>query len=75
VEVLHDPSIDNGRDRFWGLSWRVANADEARARLAQAGLDVSDVRTGLKPGTRVFTVRNGTCGVPTLMIEPSAKPD
>ncbi|WP_135210004.1 VOC family protein [Vitreimonas flagellata] len=75
VEVLHDPAIDNGRDCFWGLSWRVANADETRARLAHAGLDVCDVRTGLKPGTRVFTVRNGTCGVPTLMIEPSTKPD
>jgi catechol 2,3-dioxygenase-like lactoylglutathione lyase family enzyme len=75
VEVLHDPSIDTGRDRFWGLSWRVASADAARARLAEAGLDVSEVRTGLKPGTRVFTVRNGTCGVPTLMIEPDAKPD
>ena len=75
VEVLHDPSIGTGRDRFWGLSWRVARADAARARLAEAGLDVSEVRTGLQPGTRVFTVRNGACGVPTLMIEPSAKPD
>jgi catechol 2,3-dioxygenase-like lactoylglutathione lyase family enzyme len=75
VEVLHDPSIDTGRDRFWGLSWRVANADAARARLAEAGVEVSEVRTGQKPGTRVFTVRNGACSVPTLMIEPSAKPD
>ena len=75
VEVVHDPSITNGRDNVWGISWRVADADIARERLAQAGLDVSEVRTGLKPGTRVFTVRDQTCGVPTLMIEPSRKRD
>lgn len=75
VEIVHDTSIDNGLDRFWGLSWRVADADATRARLAQAGLDVSDVRAGLKPGTRVFTVRDKTCGVPTLMIEPAQKRD
>ena len=57
-------------DKFWGLSWRVPDADAARARLADAGLDVSEVRPGRKPGTRVLTVRNGTCGVPTLLIEP-----
>ena len=43
--------------------------------LAGAGLDVSEVRAGMKPGTRVFTVRDGTCGVPTLMIEPARKRD
>ncbi|MGH6950206.1 MAG: hypothetical protein ACREH4_05005, partial [Vitreimonas sp.] len=65
----------DGRDRLWGLSWRVADADAARARLAAAGANVSDVRAGLKPGTRVFTVRDRTCGVATLMIQPSPKRD
>ena len=37
-----------------------------------AGVDVSEVRAGRKPGTRVMTVRNGTCGVPTLLVQPSA---
>lgn len=73
VEVAQDPSAS--ADRFWGLSWRVADADAARERLARAGLNVSDVRVGMKPGTRVFTVRDGTAGVPTLMLEPSRKPD
>jgi catechol 2,3-dioxygenase-like lactoylglutathione lyase family enzyme len=75
VEIVHDASMTDGRDRLWGLSWRVADADAAHARLAAAGLDVSEVRAGMKPGTRVFTVRDGTCGVPTLMIEPSPKRD
>jgi hypothetical protein len=44
-----------------------------RARLGAAGIDVSEVRTGRKPGTRVATVRNGTCGVPTLLVQPMAR--
>jgi len=60
-------------DGFMGLSWRVANADATRARLAAAGLDVSEVRPGRKPHTRIFTVRDRTCGVPKLMIEPAPR--
>ena len=58
VEIAEDKEAGQ-RDRLWGLSWRVADADLARARLAAAGLDVSEVRAGMKPGTRVFTVRDG----------------
>lgn len=75
VEVIHDDTLGPKRDVLWGLSWRVENADAARERLANAGLNVSEVRPGMKPATRVFTVRDGTCGVPTLLIEPSRKRD
>lgn len=75
VEIAHDPSIADGRDRLWGLSWRVSEADAARERLAGVGFNVSEVRTGMKPGTRVFTVRDRTCGVPTLMIETRPQRD
>jgi catechol 2,3-dioxygenase-like lactoylglutathione lyase family enzyme len=57
-----------GKDKFGGLAWRVKDPDTARARIAAAGIDVSEVRKGRKPGTAVFTVRNGTGGVPTLML-------
>lgn len=69
VEIAHVK--ERTTDHLWGLSWRVANANAAHARLAQAGFDVSEVRPGMKPGTRVFTVRHNTCNVPTLMIEQS----
>jgi catechol 2,3-dioxygenase-like lactoylglutathione lyase family enzyme len=74
VEVVHQPGkdIDAARDKLWGLSWRVADAEATRARLAAAGVEVSEVRTGRKPGTRVLTVRSGTCGIPTLLVERSA---
>jgi catechol 2,3-dioxygenase-like lactoylglutathione lyase family enzyme len=58
------------RDRAWGLSYRVPDADAARARVAEAGFDVSPVRPGRRPGTRVFSVRGEPCGVATLMLEP-----
>ncbi len=75
VEVVHDAALSEGCDQLWGLSWRVADADAAHARLAAAGLAVSAVRAGMKPGTRVFTVRDGTCCVPTLMIETAPPVD
>jgi catechol 2,3-dioxygenase-like lactoylglutathione lyase family enzyme len=69
LEVVVDASTPDWR--AWGLSWRVPDADAAQARLRHAGLDVSEVRAGVGAGTRVFTVRNRTCGIPTLMIAPS----
>ncbi len=62
-------AVTGDRDQLWGLSYRVPDAEAARARLAAAGADVSQVREGRRPGTRVFSVRDGTCGVPTLMLE------
>jgi hypothetical protein len=40
---------------------------------AAAGLDVSEVRVGRKPGTRVLSVRDGTCGIHTLLLERTAR--
>jgi catechol 2,3-dioxygenase-like lactoylglutathione lyase family enzyme len=79
VELAHDlkAGVGAGSDRLWGLSWRVPDAEATRARLATAGLDVSEVRAGRKPGTRVLTLRDGTGGVPTLLLErsPAVAPD
>ncbi|HEX3886527.1 MAG TPA: VOC family protein [Phenylobacterium sp.] len=63
--------ITDEPDRFGGLAWRVADPDAAQARMAAAGFDVSEVRPGRKPGTKVFTVRDAPGGAPTLMLMPS----
>lgn len=55
-------------DYYWGVAWQVKDAAGAAARMAKAGLDVSEVRKGRKPGTEVATIRKPTCGVPTLLI-------
>ena len=72
VEIVHDLKNEpsDAPDVLWGLSWRVANAEAANARLKASGFDVSEIRAGRKPGTRVFTVRNNTLNVPTLIVEP-----
>ena len=57
------------QDRLYGMSYRVRSIEAARDRLATAGVDVSEVRRGRRPGTRVITVRSSTRNVPTLMIE------
>ncbi len=69
--------ISDAPDRLSGLAWRVSDPDAAQARLAKAGFDVSEVRSGRKPGTKVFTVRAGVPGAPTLMLsaEPAAEDD
>ena len=76
VEVVHRPkdaTADRTHDRLWGLSWRVADIDATSARLVAAGIDVSEIRAGRKPGTRVMSVRGGTCGIHTLLLERTAR--
>ena len=75
VEVVRRPvaGTDQAHDRLWGLSWRVADIDATRARLAAAGIDVSEVRAGRKAGTRVMSVRSGACGIHTLLLERTAR--
>jgi len=34
-------------------------------------VDVSEIRTGMRPGTRVASIRSGVGDVPTLMLEVS----
>ena len=57
-------------DVLSGLAYAVRDVEAARARLAELAFDVSPVRAGRKPGTRVCTVRDAPCGVPTLLVGP-----
>ena len=71
LEIVHKPAESEARrpDRLWGIGWSVAKAEDTRERLARAGLNVSEVKDGAKRGTRVFTIRDGTCNVPTLVVQ------
>jgi len=62
-------------------------AESIREQAKQRGLEelfeqimvpkekVTEVRRGRKPGTHVLTLRDGTCGVPTLLLQPSPARD
>jgi catechol 2,3-dioxygenase-like lactoylglutathione lyase family enzyme len=71
LEVIVDPA-GGAQDVFYGAAYRVPDAEAARARVAAAGIAVSDVRAGRKPDTLVFHTRESVCGVPTLVLrDPS----
>jgi methylmalonyl-CoA epimerase len=57
-------------DRLCGISWGVDDLAATVARLRAAGIEVSDPRPGVKPGTLVATAKGPpTHGVATLLIE------
>ena len=72
IEVFHDSHV-GASDRLFGAAYRVRDIEAAHARLKAAGFDLSEVREGRKPGTRVFMVNGGVCGVQTLFIRDPAR--
>jgi catechol 2,3-dioxygenase-like lactoylglutathione lyase family enzyme len=75
VEIVRRPVAggDHTHDKLWGLTWRVADIDATRQRLVAAGVETTEVRSGRKPGTRVMSLRSGTGGIQTLLLERTAK--
>ena len=70
VEVVVRREGDR-RDAFGGLAWRSADLPAERDRLVEAGVEVSEIRAGRKPGTVVATVSDRDLGVPTLLVGPA----
>jgi catechol 2,3-dioxygenase-like lactoylglutathione lyase family enzyme len=70
VEIAHDlkKGVSDAPDELWGLSWRTPDIARANERLKKAGVEVSEPRTGRRPGTQVFTVQSHTANVPTIVI-------
>jgi catechol 2,3-dioxygenase-like lactoylglutathione lyase family enzyme len=66
------PDEPAGDDRLHGVSYRVTDLVARRERLLAAGVDVSPLRRGMREGTTVATVRSGTAGVPTLLLQVDA---
>jgi catechol 2,3-dioxygenase-like lactoylglutathione lyase family enzyme len=55
-------------DKLWGITWCTSDIEAAHARMLGGGLNVSEIRQGMSKGTQVFTVRDGTLNVPTLIL-------
>ncbi len=69
ASALPAPVDADGPDRFYGVSYRVVDLEARRTALLAGRFDVSEIRPGHKPSTRVASVRSGTAGVPTLLLE------
>ena len=57
------------QDELWGLALKTRDLEATHTRLKKSQVEVSDIRDGRKPGTRVCTAKSHTLGVPTLLIE------
>ena len=57
------------------MAWRTAYSTSMprMPACARPASTLSELRPGNKPGTRVFTVRDGTAGVPTLILRDPAR--
>ncbi|MCH1567868.1 MAG: VOC family protein [Alphaproteobacteria bacterium] len=68
VEVIASDKTGDD-DNLWGLALKTDDIVVTQKRLSYAGIKVSDVRDGRKPGTKVCTIKSHVMDVPTLLIE------
>lgn len=72
LEIVEDKS-QGDVDVFYGAAYRVRDIQAAHQRLTQSGFDLSPIRAGHKSGTTVFTVRDRTHNVATLILHDPAR--
>ena len=71
IEVIERPNNEKPTDALWGLAWEVESIEDTHKRLVSEGVEVSDIKDGLKENTLVATVKSHTHNVPTLIIQHS----
>lgn len=72
LEVIASQAADPpAGNTFWGMTFQVPDIDTMAAVLDAAGVELSAVRSGRKPGTRVATVHSHCLGLPTLLLQPT----
>ncbi len=70
IEVINKESQEQKpQDSLWGLSWSVDDIKAAHERLVSQGVEVTNVKDGIKPKTLVCSIKSHTRGVPTLLIQ------
>ncbi|MEH6582478.1 MAG: VOC family protein [Halioglobus sp.] len=70
LEVIENASDRPQQDFFWGLTYLCPDIDKSHADLTEAGVSLSELRAGRKPGTRVATLKSHTLGIPSLLVGP-----
>ena len=69
IEVIEKKDRKDPNDSLWGLAWEVESIKDAYERLVSKGVEVTEIKKGLKENTLVATVKSHTHNVPTLLIE------
>ena len=69
IEVIEENDDKEPSDRLWGLAWVVEDIQETYERLTKEGVELTEVKPGIKDKTLVSTIKSHTHGVPTLIIQ------
>ena len=69
IEVIEKKDRKDPNDSLWGLAWEVESIKDAHDRLVSKGVEVTEIKKGLKENTLVATIKSHTHNVPTLLIE------
>lgn len=72
LEVIESTGQSVEADTFWGIAYSCPDIEQAARQLAGRGVELSAIRVGRKPGTRVATIRSHCLGIPSLLLEPAA---
>ena len=73
IEVIEQGHDDHNPDKLWGLAWEVESIEDAHQRLSNEGVEVSEIKKGIKERTMVATIKSHTHNVPTLIIQHLAE--
>ena len=69
IEVVEQNHKEAEPDKLWGLAWEVKSIKGAHERLVKEGVEITEIKQGLKEDTLVATIKSHTNNVPTLLIE------
>ena len=70
IEVIEEKDKNESpKDKLWGLAWEVEDIHKKKRELEAIGVDISEIKKGVKENTLVTTVKCHTHNVPTLLIQ------
>ena len=69
IEVVEKDHDNKNPDELWGLAWEVDSIESARKRLIAEGVEITQIKEGIKENTLVATIKSHTHNVPTLLIQ------
>ena len=72
LEVIESSAEPVEADSFWGIAYQCPDIEQAAQHLAGRGVELSAIRDGRKPGTRVATIKSHCLDIPSLLIQPAA---
>lgn len=71
LEIIESDRQLPQQDSFWGIAYQCSDLEQMARELGERGVELSAIREGRKPGTRVATLKSHCLGIPSLLVEPA----